>query len=232
MILCADHKSLPVKHNDALLPPEFDHDSALAAREQVVKEIAKAGLQDVWVGIHCPDMKDKSDLQPAGFTYGFPKHVWVPREPLNPQRLRRIDRVHASVELMKLVTRAYPEFLGSSNHAAMQVDFEPLSFDNAGLQSRFYFREDILHGAEAMDKLETRLKKSHSTGAQWWEDTLSCIKLVAIDFRKECTPKKKLVESRSLHSCRLSPRIRSHQRPIPFILPSGWRPKTPIRLVY
>ena len=63
LILCADHNSLVVKHRDAFAPPEFDHDTSLRAREKEVATLAKAGLQDVWVDIHCPtltDIKDKS----------------------------------------------------------------------------------------------------------------------------------------------------------------------------
>ena len=71
LIMCADHNSLIVKHRDAAKPPYFEHDSALAAREQQLQEIAKAGLQDVWVDIHCPDIvdiKDKGASWPTGFT--------------------------------------------------------------------------------------------------------------------------------------------------------------------
>ena len=33
LILCVDRNSLTVKHKDALMPPELEHDSALGTRE-------------------------------------------------------------------------------------------------------------------------------------------------------------------------------------------------------
>ena len=76
LILCVDHNSLVVKHRDAFTPPEFEHDTSLRARDQEVRTLAKAGLQDVWVDIHCPtltDIKDKEASCPTGFTYGYPR---------------------------------------------------------------------------------------------------------------------------------------------------------------
>ena len=76
LILCADHNNLVVKHRDAFAPPEFEHDTSLRARDQEVTTLAKAGLQDVWVDIHCPtltDIKDKEASCPTGFTYGYPR---------------------------------------------------------------------------------------------------------------------------------------------------------------
>ena len=67
LVLCADHNSLVVKHRDAFAPPEFEHDTSLRAREQEVTALARAGLQDVWVDIHCPtltDIKDKESSEP------------------------------------------------------------------------------------------------------------------------------------------------------------------------
>ena len=101
LILCADHNSLSVKPRDAFAPPEFEHDTSLRAREQEVATLAKAGLQDVWVDIHCPtltDIKDKDSSCPTGFTYGYPREG----ERLDPQRLRRIDRIHTTSELLSL----------------------------------------------------------------------------------------------------------------------------------
>ena len=75
LILWADHNSLVVKHRDAFAPPDFGHDTSLPAREQEVTTLAKAGLQDVSVDIHCPtltDIKDKESSCPTGFTYGYP----------------------------------------------------------------------------------------------------------------------------------------------------------------
>ena len=109
LILCADHNSLVVKHRDAFAPPEFEHDTSLRARDQEVTTLAKAGLQDVWVDIHCPtltDIKDKEASCPTGFTYGYPREG----ERLDPQRLRRIDRIHTTSELLSLATSVYPMF--------------------------------------------------------------------------------------------------------------------------
>ena len=103
LILCADHNSLVVKHRDAFAPSEFEHDTSLRAREQEATTLAKAGLQDVWVDIHCPtltDIKDKESSCPTGFTYGYPREG----ERLDPQRLRRIDRIHTTSDLLSLAT--------------------------------------------------------------------------------------------------------------------------------
>ena len=109
LILCADHNSLVVKHTDAFAPPEFEHDTSLRAREQEVATLAKRGLQDVWVDIHCPtltDIKDKESSCPTGLTYGYPREG----ERLDLQRLRRIDRIHTTSELLSLATSVYPMF--------------------------------------------------------------------------------------------------------------------------
>ena len=63
LILCADHNSLIMKHQDAFAPPEFEHDASLRAREQEVTALAKAGLHDVWVDIHCPTLTDIKDKE-------------------------------------------------------------------------------------------------------------------------------------------------------------------------
>ena len=62
LILCADHNSLVVKHRDAFAPPEFEHDTSLRAKEQEVTTLAKAGLPDAWVDIHCPTLTDIKDI--------------------------------------------------------------------------------------------------------------------------------------------------------------------------
>ena len=51
-------------------------------------------------------------------------------------------------------SQSYPNFPGRSYHKALQVDFEPLAFDNAGLQSRFYLVEKILRDQEATEVSE------------------------------------------------------------------------------
>ena len=148
------HNSLIVKHRDAFAPPEFEHDTSLRAREQEVAALAKAGLHDVWVDIHCPtmmDIKDKESSCPAGFTYGYPRDG----ERLDPQRLRRIDRIHAMLELPSLATSVYPMFAGNSDHKAVLAEFTPHSFETEGTTSRFYCPEAILQVPEAMEELET-----------------------------------------------------------------------------
>ena len=92
-----------MKHRDAFAPPEFEHDTSLRAREQEVAALAKAGLHDIWVDIHCQtvlDIKDKESLCPTDFTYGYPREGERP----DPQRLRRIDRIHATSEMLSLAT--------------------------------------------------------------------------------------------------------------------------------
>ena len=124
LILCADHNSLIVKHRDAFAPPDFERDTSLRAREQEVAALAKAGLHDVWVDIHCPtvmDIKDKESSCPSGFTYGYPREG----ERLDPQRLRRIDRIHATSELLSLATSVYPMFAANSDHKAVLAEFTP-----------------------------------------------------------------------------------------------------------
>ena len=162
LILCADHNSLVVKHRDAFAPPEFEHDTSLHARDQEVSTLAKAGLQDVWVDIHCPtltDIKDKEASCPTGFTYGYPREG----ERLDPQRLRRIDRIHTTSDLLSLATSVYPMFAANSDHKAILAEFTPSSFDTADTVPRFYCPETILQDPEAMEDLETSLKSIKST---------------------------------------------------------------------
>ena len=205
LILCADHNSLVVKHRDAFAPPEFEHDTSLRARDQEVTTLAKAGLQDVWVDIHCPtltDIKDKEASCPTGFTYGYPRE----RERLDPQRLRRIDRIHTTSELLSLATSVYPMFAANSDHKAILAEFTPPSFDTEDTVPRFYYPETILHDPEAMEDLETSLKSIKSTGDQWWEEALSCIQKKAINHQREHKSKKRSVELQALRFLRGSTR--------------------------
>ena len=205
MILCADHNSLVVKHRDAFAPPEFEHDTSLRARDQEVTTLAKAGLQDVWVDIHCPtltDIKDKEASCPTGFTYGYPREG----ERLDPQRLRRIDRIHTTSELLSLATSVYPMFAANSDHKAILAEFTPPSFDTEDTVPRFYCPETILHDPEAMEELETSLKSIKSTGDQWWEEALSCIQKKAINHQREHKNKKQSVELQALRFLRSSTR--------------------------
>ena len=115
-----------VKHRDAFAPPQFEHDTSLHATDQEVTTLAKAGPQDVWVDIHCPtltDIKDKEASCPTGFTYGYPRE----RERPDPQRLRHIDRIHTTSELLSLATSVYPMFAANSDHKAILAEFTPLS---------------------------------------------------------------------------------------------------------
>ena len=197
LILCADHNSLVVKHRDAFAPPEFEHDTSLRARDQEVTTLAKAGLQDVWVDIHCPtltDIKDKEASCPTGFTYGYPREG----ERLDPQRLRRIDRIHTTSELLSLATSVYPMFAANSDHKAILAEFTPPSFDTEDTIPRFYCPETILQDPEAMEDLETSLKSIKSTGDQWWEEALNCIQKKAISHQREHKNKKQSVELQAL----------------------------------
>ena len=204
LILCA-HNSLVVKHRDAFAPPEFEHDTSLRAREQEVTTLARAGLQDVWVDIHCPtltDIKDKESSCPTGFTYVYPREG----ERLDPQRLRRIDRIHTTPDLLSLATSVYPMFAAKSDHKAILAEFTPPSFETEGTSSRFYCPETILQDSEAMEDLETSLKSITSTGDQWWEDALGCIHTKAVSYQREHKNKKQSVELQALRLLRVSTR--------------------------
>ena len=205
LILCADHNSLFVQHRDAFTPPEFEHDTSLRARDQEVATLAKAGLQDVRVDIHCPtltDIKDKESSCPTGFTYGYPREG----ERLDPQRLRRIDRIHTTSELLSLATSVYPMFAANSDHKAILAEFTPPSFDTRDTVPRFYCPETILHDPEAIEDLETTLKSIKSTGDQWWEEALSCIQKKAINHQREHKNRKQSVELQALRFLRGSTR--------------------------
>ena len=205
LIFCADHNSLVVKHRDAFAPPEFEHDTSLRARDQEVTTLAKAGLQDVWVDIHCPtltDIKDKEASFPTGFTYGYPREG----ERLDPQRLRRIDRIHTTSDLLSLATSVYPMFAANSDHKAILAEFTPPSFDTEDTVPRFYCPETILQDLEAMEDLETSLKSIKSTGDQWWEDALSCIQKKAVSLQREHKNIKQSVELQALRFLRGSTR--------------------------
>ena len=205
LILCAEHNSLIVKHRDAFAPPEFEHDTSLRAREQEVAALAKAGLHDVWVDIHCPtltDIEDKESSCPTGFTYGYPREG----ERLDPQRLRRIDRIHATLEMLSLSTSVYPMFAANSDHKAIVAEFTPPSFETEGTIPRFYCPEAILQDPEAMEELETSLKSITLTGDQWWEDALGCIQKKAVNYQREHKNKKQSVELQALRLLRVSMR--------------------------
>ena len=203
LILCADHNSLIVKHRDALAPPEFEHDTSLRATEQKVAALAKAGLHDVWVDIHCPtlmDIKDKEPSCPTGFTYGYPQDG----ERLDPQRLHRIDRIHATLELLNLATCVYPMFAAKSDQKAVLVEFTPPSFETEGTASRFYCPEAILQDQEAMEELEVSLQCITSTGDQWLEDALGCIQAATVSYHREHKGKKQSPEPQALRLLRAS----------------------------
>ena len=205
LILCADHNSLVVKLRDAFAPPGLEHDTSLRAGEQEVATLAKAGLQDVWVDIHCPtltDIKDKESSCPTGFTYGYPREG----ERLDPQRLRRIDRTHTTSELLSLATNVYPMFAAISDHKAILAQFTPPSFETEGTNPRFYCPETILQDSEEMEQLETSLKSITSTGDQWWEDALGCIQTKAVNYQREHKNKKQSVELQALRLLRVSTR--------------------------
>ena len=149
LILCADHNSLIVKQRDAFAPLEFQPDTSLRAK-------------DVWVDIHSPtlmDIKDKEPSRPTGFTYGYPPDG----ERLDTQRVRRIDRIHATLELLNLATCVYPMFAANSDHKAVLAIFTPPSFETEGTASRFHCPEAILHDQEAMQELEASLQSISST---------------------------------------------------------------------
>ena len=166
LILCANHNSLVVKHRDAFVAPKFEHDTSLHAREQEVTALPRAGLQDVWVDIHCPtltDIKDKDSSCPTGFTYGYPREG----ERLDPQRLRRIDRIHTTPDLLSLAPSVYPMFAANSDHKAIPAQFTSPSFETEDTIPTFYCPEAILQDSEAMEDLEISLKSITSTGDQW-----------------------------------------------------------------
>ena len=155
--------------------------------------------------IHCPtltDIKDKESLCPTGFTYGYPREG----EPLDPQRLRCIDRIHTTSELLSLATSVYPMFAANSAHKAILAEFTPPSFEMEGTIPRFYCPETILQDTEAMEELETSLKSITSTGDQWWEDALGCIQRKAVNYQREHKNKKQSVELQAPRLLRVSTR--------------------------
>ena len=167
--------------------------------------LAKAGLLDVWVDIHCPtltDIKDKESSCPTGFTYGYPQEG----ERLDPQRLRRIDRIHTTPDLLSLATSVYPMFAANSDHKAILAEFTPPSFEAEDTVPRFYCPETILQDSEAMEDLETSLKSIGSTGDQWWEEALGCIQKKAVSYQREHKNKKQSVELQALRFLRGSTR--------------------------
>ena len=122
----------------------------------------------------------------TGFTYGYPREG----EPLDPQRLRRIDRIHATSEMLTLVTSVYHMFAANSEHKAILAEFTPPSFETEGTSPRLYCPEAILQDSEATEELETSLKSITSTGDQWWEDALGCIQKKAVNYQREHKNKK------------------------------------------
>ena len=155
--------------------------------------------------IHCPtltDIKDKESSCPTGFTYGYPREG----ERLDPQRLRRIDRIHTTPDLLSLATSVYPMFAANSDHKAIVAEFTPLSFETEGTTPRFYCPKTILRDSEAMEDLETSLKSMTSTGDQCWEDALGCIHTKVVSYQREHKNKKQSVELQALRLLRVSTR--------------------------
>ena len=151
--------------------------------------------------IHCPtltDIKDKESSCPTGFTYGYPREG----ERLGPQRLRRIDRIHTTPDLLSLATSVYPMFPANSDHKAIPAEFTPPSFETEDTVPGFYCPETIFQDSEAMEDLETSLKSIHSTGDQWWEEALSCIQKKAVSYQREHKFKKQSVELQALRLLR------------------------------
>ena len=205
LMSCADHNSLVVKHRDTFASLEFEHDTSLRAREQEVATLAKADLQDVRMDIHCPtltDIKDKESLCPTCFTYGYPREG----ERHHPQTLRRIDRIHTTLELPSLATSMYPMFAANSDQKAILAEFTPPSFETEGAMPKFHCPETILQDPEVMEELETSLKSITSTGDQWWEDALGCIQTKAVNYQREHKNKKQSVELQALCLLRVSTR--------------------------
>ena len=150
--------------------------------------------------IHCPtltDIKDKESSCPTGFRYGYPREG----EPLNPQRLRRIDRIHTTSELLSLAPSVYPMFAANSDHKAILVEFTPPSFETEGTIPRFYCPETILQDSEAMEDLETSLKFITSAGDQWWEDALGCSQTKAVSYQREHKSNKQSTSSSATPTC-------------------------------
>ena len=156
--------------------------------------------------IHCPtltDIKDKDPFCPTGFTYGDPREGGR----LNPQRLRRIDRIHTTPDLLSLATSVYPMFAANSDHKAILAEFTPPSFETEDTVPRFYCPEAILQDSEGMEDLETSPKSIASTRDQWWEDALGCIKKKAVRYQSEHKNKKQSVELQALRLLRASTRV-------------------------
>ena len=151
--------------------------------------------------IHCPtltDIKDKEASCPTGCTYGYPRDG----ERLAPQRLRRIDRIHTTSDLLSLATSVYPMFAANSDHKAILAEFTPPSFYAEDTIPRFYCPETNLQDPEAMEDLETSLKSIKSTGDQWWEEALNCIQKKAASHQREHGNKKQSVELQALRFLR------------------------------
>ena len=155
--------------------------------------------------IHCPtltDIKDKESSCPTGFTYDYPREG----ERLDPQRLRRIDRIHTMPDLLSLATSVYPMSAANSDHKAILAEFTPPSFETEDTVPRFYCPETILQDSEAMEDLETSLKSITSTGDQWWEDAVGGIQKKAVSYQREHKNQKQSVELPALRLLRGSTR--------------------------
>ena len=113
VIMLADHNSLLIKERDTYHPPKFEQPASLQAREMEVQMLSESDLFDVWIEVHDASSfegvgTDHELNTSKGFTFASPKAGAA----LNPQRLRRIDRKHASRHLLHSVTKCFPTFLG------------------------------------------------------------------------------------------------------------------------
>ena len=109
------------------------------------------------------DIKDKASLCPTGFTYGHPREG----ERLDPQRLRLIDRIHATSEQLSLATTVYPIFAANLDHKAVLAEFTPPSYKTKGTTSQFYCLAANLHDPQEMEELGTSLTSITSAGDEW-----------------------------------------------------------------
>ena len=145
------------------------------------------------------DIKGKESFCPTRFAYGYPREG----EQLDPQRLRRIDHIHATLELLSLVTSVHSMFAANSDHKAYLAKFMPPSSETEGTTSRIYCMEAILQDPEAMEELETSVKSITSMGDQWWGDALGCIQKKAVNYQREHKNKKQSAELKALRLLRV-----------------------------
>ena len=96
-----------------------------------------------------------------GFTFGYPPAGKRPQ----PARLRCIDRIHVSTNLIESLNKCYITFVAHFDHKAAVASLEPLDVSREGVTRKFYCPISFLADEDTAHQLTTAL--SNMVGRGW-----------------------------------------------------------------